>query len=259
MVYQDLQIQASDALNHLAPPLYGEHLFDQLYSEVDASGYMTPAGELSGINTPFTSQSRTASTENLTSMDAVTNSGFAATVLHNRLHNLENSASSRWARDRPYRLGSVDDNAESYARENSGERELSPSVLSSPHAVGYPSNSRGSPARPSPSNPVSRRASEEDTVRTGTHTPQHIEFSAEDLAKVPSYTTALQSRFIAPINDGLPNYQTAIRIPETSPSTHSGQTHGRGLSGDPSAPVRTVDEINDAERRHRILMVQNNS
>ena len=50
-----------------APPLYGQHLLDQLYEDIDPSGFMTP-GPASGINTPFYGHSRQGSSDNLAAM-----------------------------------------------------------------------------------------------------------------------------------------------------------------------------------------------
>ena len=63
--------------------------------------------------------------------------------------------------------------------------------------------------------PVSSRLpSDQDTgVPSGMHTPvpsTHVEFSSEDLARVPSYSTALQSRPNHSLDNSLPTYQSAI-------------------------------------------------
>lgn len=257
MVNPELQPQSSEALDHLVPPLYGEHQFDQLYSEVDSSGYLTPAGGASGIGTPFSSQSRSASTDDLASMDAVTSSDFAAGALQRRLRSLEDMASGRWARDRSHNRGSTDESHESNAHELVSDQE-SPRLLQSPVPAGDGNNPSGSPIPLSSYGSPSRRGSEEDPAPTGTHTPQHIEFSTEDLSKVPSYTTALHTRATAPINIGLPNYQTATSLPNISPSLAQspGPIPVRGSLVDNSSPGRRINDSVDAERRHRILTAQ---
>lgn len=257
MVYQELQPQSSDAVNHLAPPLYGEHQFDQLYSGVDLSGYLTPAGGVSGIGTPFLSQSRRASTDDLASMDAVTSSDFAANALQSRLRSLENIASGRWARDRPYNPGSTDECPETNAHESVREQE-SLQLLQNPVPAGDVNHPGGNPHLQSRNSSPSRRGSEEDPAPTGTHTPQHIEFSAEDLCKVPSYTTALHTRATAPINDGLPNYQTATCTSNSSASLPQplGPIQVRGPLAELSSQGRHIDDVADAERRRRILTAQ---
>lgn len=252
-----MQPQSSDAINHLAPPLYGEHQFDQLYSGVDLSGYLTPAGRVSGIGTPFLSQSRRASTDDLASMDAVTSSDFAANALQSRLRSLENIASGRWARDRPYNPGSTDESPETNAHESIRGHESS-QLLQNPVPAGDSNPSGGSPNLQSPNSSPSRRGSEEEPAPTGTHTPQHIEFSTEDLSKVPSYSTALHTRATAPINDGLPNYQTATCVPNPSLSLPQppGPVHVRGPFTDQSTQGHYLEDVDDAERRRRILTAQ---
>lgn len=257
MVYQELQPQSSDAVTHLAPPLYGEHQFDQLYSEVDLSGYLTPAGRESGIGTPFLSQSRRASTDDLASMDAATSSDFAAHALQSRLRSLENIASGRWARDRPYNPGSTDESPEINAHESIRDQESLQLPLN-PAPAGDSNPSDEVPNLLHQNSSPSRRGSEEDPAPTGTHTPQHIEFSSEVLSKVPSYTTALHTRATAPINDGLPNYHTATCTSDPSSSLPQppGPIHVRGPLADHSSQERHINDLDDAERRRRILTAQ---
>ena len=197
---------ASSELSDLTPPQYGEHEFDRLYSDIDLSGYMTPAGAHSGMNTPLNSRSRSVSTENLASMDAMASSDFAANALQTRLNNLGPSGpagSHRTARERSQLSNSGDG-----MNEQSTSLGGTPLPSTSP-AGGYFSERTGSSAEETPGDPLSRQPSEEDG--TGRTSPQHIEYSAESLAKVPSYTTALQSNPRTPIHAGLPTYQAATR------------------------------------------------
>ena len=213
LVHQGPQtINASSALDDLSPPQYGEHQFDQLYSEIDPSGYMTPAGGASGRGTPLQSRSRSVSTDNLASMDGIASSDFGASVLQSRLNSLDVVGSNRIMRDRSQLSTSGDGTGPA-----SFETARTDDALTSQHSLppgGYfeqpESNMRG----PSTSAPVSRRVSEEDEVISGQVTPQHIEYSAESLAKVPSYSTAIQSNPTTLINDGLPTYQSATRAPQ---------------------------------------------
>lgn len=204
-----MPLSALTTFSSLAPPVYGEHQFDQLYSEIDLSGFMTPAGGASGVGTPFASQSRSGSTENLTSMDAVGSADSTENVL-------AHPATGRRARDRPYhRSGSVDEDIEDH-------QESLESCQIYSWTTEDVRNSRGSSNRGS-SNPMSRRTSGGNSAPSQNHSSEHIEFSSEDLAKVPSYNTALRSRAMAPINDGLPNYQTAIQAPMSQPSPSTPQ------------------------------------
>lgn len=205
-------MSASAALDDLTPPQYGEHQFDQLYSDIDPSGYMTPAGAASGRATPFQSRSRSVSTENLASMDGVASSDFGASVLQSRLSNLDVAGSNRGARDRS-QLSTSGDGTEPGSFETARTDDAGTLQSSLPRG-GYFLGGHS----PSTSAPVSRRVSEEDEVTSGPVTPQHIEYSAESLAKVPSYTTALQSNPRTLVNDGLPTYQSAICTPRISPA-----------------------------------------
>jgi hypothetical protein len=101
-----------DEVNQNAPPTYGLHQLDSLYSDIDPAGFMTPGFHSvinSGANTPFYAQSRTGSAENLASLDAVASSGGAsAAALQHRLQNL-NLSQSDPTRLRPQRHNSSGD------------------------------------------------------------------------------------------------------------------------------------------------------
>ncbi len=212
LIHQGPQaMSASSALDDLTPPQYGEHQFDQLYSDIDPSGYMTPVGCASGRGTPFQSRSRSVSTDNLASMDGVASSNLSASVLQSRLSNLDVASSNRVARDRS-QLSTSGDGTEPGSFEIA-RTDDSVTPQNSLPLGGYFGQARGNMGEHSPgtSAPVSRRVSEEDEVTSGPVTPQHIEYSAESLAKVPSYTTALQSIPRTLVNDGLPTYQSATR------------------------------------------------
>lgn len=75
----------------IAPPGYGEHVLDQLYENVvDGSGFQTPAAP-SGANSPYYSQSRAESSENLTSAGNAgnaSNNAITAAALSSRLQNV---------------------------------------------------------------------------------------------------------------------------------------------------------------------------
>ena len=191
------------SLNAMAPPGYGEHQLDQLYNDVDPSGFQTPAGLVSGSATPLAALSRNASTDNLAPMDGVASSILIANTLRNRLDNLNTTADSRAIRDRTQ--------ATSSSEESPG--------------IGLQQQGRppASTSRRTSGQSLSRRTSEEeDPLPSGAQTPMqpsmsHIEYSADDLARVPSYSTALQTRPNIPIDSALPNYHTAIGTPNSSP------------------------------------------
>lgn len=103
-----------DVVNQNAPPTYGLHQLDELYNDIDPSGFMTPGGYHglmgSGANTPFYAQSRTGSAEDLASLNAVANGGGAsAAALQHRLQNLDMSNNEHQSRFQPQRHNSSGD------------------------------------------------------------------------------------------------------------------------------------------------------
>ena len=204
--------ESTDVQTH-APPLYGEHILDQLYADMDQTGLMTPAPQ-SGMNTPFNGLSRAGSSENLASLgDTATtpNGAVLPAALSSRLQNLN--------------AGSRNSN---FLRRHAGSGSGGNTPHSAPHNDdgGYFDNTNHSSSNHS--NPLSRRTSEEDNhnvsnMTSGNHTPEHIDFSdLGDLMKVPSYSTAVR----APIrgmsySDALPNYDAAMSAPPSPERTFS--------------------------------------
>lgn len=234
----------NDMLNS-APPLYGEHQLDQLYSDVEPSGYRTPGAALSGAATPY-AHSRNISSENLVSLDGVANSpGFvSASALQNRLHDLRLNGivptAFRDERDQPA-SGTL-------------SRRLSATQTNGDYFEHSPNNGESGSGRSSTpdSGDVSRRVSNEDHPhRSGTMTPMFHFDHYEDLAKVPSYSTALKTR--APRSPGsgidLPTYGASVAdsrppIPMAPPSAHLRESHQHQTQTNASYPPR------EAQRRH---------
>ena len=191
--------QGVENLAHGAPPVYGEHQFDQLYGDIDPSGYITPAVG-SGISTPFNSQSRSNSTENLSTLNNLSPNVLSMTALHHQLDNVPNSGPSRLTEHRAgiagADAGTASNRSDMIAAESSvhHNREMDPSSHDQSHAS-------------------SRRISGDVQLMTGIHASQHIELSDEDLSKVPSYGTALQTPAGTPFSESLPTYQKATNQP----------------------------------------------
>ncbi|KAE8453473.1 hypothetical protein EG329_010334 [Mollisiaceae sp. DMI_Dod_QoI] len=260
-----LSTQTTDIVQH-APPLYGEHVLDQLYADVDQSGMMTPAPQ-SGMNTPFYNQSRGGSHENLASLNEAAHPSGAVppAALSTRLQNLN--------------MGS---------RHNSLRRPHAGSGANTPQTTqGHTDSEPGyfdqqSHSAPN-SNPLSRRTSEEDdqgasNLTSGQHTPEHIDYSdLGDLTKVPSYRTAVKTpvRGLS-YGDALPNYETAVSAPPspvrsfTSPNTPG--SDGEGVNGErrnplsrmgftpihPPAPAHIVPpHLGEGDERRRLHILQN--
>ena len=174
---QNSQAMSSEVMNVLAPPIYGAHQFDHLYGDVDQTGYDTPA-LASGSATPQYAGSRSVSIDNLTSLHGIASDSAAANALQNQLNELDDAGEIETP-------AKVDD-------EGQVRRQVRFTLPSS-------------------------RTSEEDALPSGVQTPReplHIEDIDEDLSRVPSYSTALQSRRNIPVDNTLPTYQTAVTTPE---------------------------------------------
>lgn len=204
-------IRAAESLAQQAPPLYEDHQFDQLYSELDPNGYMTPRNE-SGPGTPLGSHSRNLSAENLASMNELTDPNLSLTVLHSRLSNLHlRSQRPEVDSEHPESAGDTDGSSRPRSR-------LGAEVL----------NAQRDPAVTSPG--FSRRTSEEDQIPSGAVTPYPQFHEVEDLSRVPSYTTAVRSAARTTNNNDLPDYRaaTAGDLAVQSPPQTPRRAHLRG-------------------------------
>lgn len=259
-------------MNNSAPPMYGEHQFDQLYGEQQFeqiySGYRTPGAALSGTATPY-SHSRTLSSENLASLHAVadgnSNPGHvSASALQHRLQDLRRS-------DRLVPTIARDD----YDQPASGNlsRRGSPSRTngdySSGVAEGGEAGSRGSHGTPSGRNSLpdstnaSRRTSNEDQHKTsGTATPVFHTDHSEDLAKVPSYSTAIKTPAPRPQGSGndLPSYVACVAGSEGSTPMAPPSAHLRDPIHTGRPPTNTnLRELQDDVRRLRTMQLRGRS
>ena len=169
----------------IAPPGYGEHVLDQLYDEMEMSGFQTPAIQ-SGVNSPFYVQSRSGSHENLAGM--VSSAPFTPSALSSRLADVSLDPTQR----------------------NTSFSSLALGVAprSEPH-----------------SNTLTRSNSGEDeTPQSGRHSPENIHIDESEFAelnKVPSYSTAVRSPVVSRTQAetfNLPDYQTALNAPRTPPA-----------------------------------------
>ncbi|KAJ5089910.1 HECT-type ubiquitin ligase-interacting protein creD [Penicillium argentinense] len=255
--------RAADDLAQQAPPLYGDHQFDQLYSELDPNGYRTPGPGSGGPGTPFGPLSRNISAENLASMNALTNTDISASALHTRLTNL-NSNSVNHSPNEPAHESPTE------SHPNSRQLNVHFGDYFGP-ASGSTSHSPGSPE-------LSRRPSDEvdhDPIPSGMATPFHPQYAeVETLSRVPSYSTAVRAA-VGPCDSQLPGYEAvmASSLPTTpvlqSPQQaylRSGRTSGRA-SGFTTPP--TPLEVNrpgylhfqgtnadDVDRRLRLVQAR---
>ncbi|KAL9639126.1 MAG: hypothetical protein Q9204_001233, partial [Flavoplaca sp. TL-2023a] len=105
-----------------APPQYGEHRSDVLFSELDPAGYVTPAGARSGFSTPFDSRSRRGSADNLANLAfASPPASFTPIALSSRLNNLDNATGSDLTSVYPPNVNSSDNPSAALPRQGSDE------------------------------------------------------------------------------------------------------------------------------------------
>jgi arrestin-related trafficking adapter 4/5/7 len=220
----DSRQRAVDDLTHQAPPLYGEHQFDRLYSEVDVSGYRTP-GPISGSVTPFGALSRNISSEDLPSLEAITNGDISASALHSRLRDLHATHGSYVASP----------------RHEPDHEQVAHSAPADYFSLGRHSGVNSHSHSPETG---SRRASDEherdhldSNLPSGMATPHHPQFmEVETLSRVPSYSTAIRSNVRTQYDNGLPGYDTVVSISSPRPPPPPQQAHLR-ISG-AASPAR---------------------
>ncbi|OOQ84251.1 putative HECT-type ubiquitin ligase-interacting protein creD [Penicillium brasilianum] len=247
-----------DEFANQAPPLYGEHQFDQLYSELDPSGYRTPGPGSGGPGTPFGPLSRNISAENLASMNALTNTDISASALHSRLTTLNASRFGHQSPSEP----SHDSPTESHPN----SRQLNV------HFGDYFGPSSGSNSHSPGSPEMSRRASDEvdhERIPSGMATPFHPQYAeVETLSRVPSYSTAVRAA-VGPCDSNLPDYNAVIAsgLPTPPVLQSPQQVHLRsGRSSGFSTPLEVNRpghghfapgaNADDAERRLRLAQAR---
>ncbi len=264
-----MSTETTDMGQH-APPLYEHHQLDQLYADVIQSGIMTPHPQ-SGMNTPFYSQSRAGSSENLASMvngGPVNSSGAVPpAALSSRLQNLNNVSRNNSFHRLNY-PGSGGTTPHEHTHHNS-ESYFDGHIHSN-----QPSGHN--------SMPLSRRTSNEGEVDTpyasGSHTPEHIDYSElGDLTKVPSYRTALKTPVSGmSYTEALPNYETAVSAPPSpnrginTSTTPGGLENGPNMNGSTGhqmasigftpihapPPAHMPTHIGDGDERRRLHVLQ---
>ncbi|KAF2494718.1 carbon catabolite repression protein cred [Lophium mytilinum] len=220
-----------DEANQTAPPLYGLHQLDELYNGIDTSGFMTPGGANSGLNTPFYSQSRSGSNEDIpTTLDAVAHEdgpGASASALHTRLSNLSMAQNGRQARFIPPHNA---DRSRSY--HSSGN--------STPHTEDQGSSSQPNSYR-SGRGYFDMRGSANPAEESGSP-----EYNMEALSKIPSYNTAVRTPARTPLSENLPTYEIATSRP-ASPAHTPRSDHNT------PSPARSLDTLTEETERNTEL------
>lgn len=257
--HADRQALANEDI-HAAPPLYGQHRLDQLFSDLSLTGYHTPAGH-SSSTTPY-SLSRNISSENVTHFEPPTNlpvpissspsnHNLNPAALRSRLQNLRGSpvnAQSPLVNEQT----SPENTGPSPADRNSNQGDYFCRTGSSGHLLGQSPNMPNSILSVPDGEDVSRRTSAEasaettDLVSSGAHTPQGQYYHAEDLSRVPSYSTAVRTPVPrTSVDSGLPSYfvTTSAAAPSEPPNAY--------LRDQPLAATRQVRIVQSEERRLR--------
>ncbi|KAK1634395.1 arrestin [Colletotrichum phormii] len=188
---------ATAEVTRIAPPGYGEHVLDQLYEDVDMSGFQTPAIQ-SGFSSPFYAQSRAGSSENLASLAMMNGHGVAPAALSHRLQNVSLDPTNRNTSFNS--LNAITEDVAAPTSVPTGENSQSQSAALTRHnsAEEHP-NSHSS----------------------GRNSPEHLDFpDMATLSKVPSYTTAVKTPLRrGPSSDALPDYFSAMSAPNTPPAS----------------------------------------
>lgn len=180
----------------IAPPGYGEHVLDQLYDEMDVTGFQTPAVH-SGFNSPFYGHSRTGSSENLSVL--ANSAPITPAALVSRLADVSIDPSQRNS---------------SYQSLHVASGRNSPT-----HGTSHSSHTPHTPHTPAH---LSRTNSEEDesSSRSSAERVQVDVAEFAELNRVPSYSTAVKTPARSRTQTGVfvPDYQTALSAPRTPPN-----------------------------------------
>lgn len=238
--------------------MYSEHQFDQLYGELDPSGYRTPGPGSGGSGTPFGPLSRNISAENLASMNALTNTDISVSALHSRLTSLSANRPGHLATPSETPHESPTDGHANSRRMNVPFDYFGPSSGSNSHSLGSPE--------------LSRRPSDDaghEPISSGMATPFHPQYAeVESLSRVPSYSTAVRAA-VRPCDSNLPDYDAVMgRSLPSSPVLQSPQQaylrsgHSSGVSTPSEVPNRPGYfnshgiHADDEERRLRLVQAR---
>lgn len=204
-----------------APPEYGRHQLDQIFSGIDPSGYITRAGSGSATPAGIYAGSRRGSHDNIASLNGAVIDGHTSppgagassphqhgsalpSILHSRLADLQERGPSNFS---PSNL--------SNQHSPSGGNSPAPGEANSPLSRSIPNSQPGSyfaslGQSPAHSAPLSRRTSDEDHANGITRS----DYDVNDLSRVPSYGAALRtSGTMTPFNEGPPSYLDATSRP----------------------------------------------
>ncbi|OQO11189.1 hypothetical protein B0A48_05445 [Cryoendolithus antarcticus] len=224
-----------------APPEYGRHQLDQIFSDIDPAGYMSRATSAPGTPGGLNALSRRGSDDNLPSLNGMNghvsptegqHGSATPSILHSRLADLQERNSSHAFRSAGHSSNHSPSGGTSPAPgmlDNSYPGDIGFHHPTPPSQNSYFSNAAAAAANgQSPhhsSSSPSRRTSAE-TPPTNFHT-SNSDYNLQDLSRVPSYTSAVRTPgAITPFTAAPPSYETATSRPP-SPLQRPGQAHVR--------------------------------
>jgi len=237
----DAELNSNEAAL-IAPPEYGRHHLDQMYSGIDLSGYLSRAGSSAATPAGQFAQSRRGSHENLRSLTGWTDGdvlvGPHGSVVPHLLRDRLTDLASRSLVPGP--SGVVASGTAHSDSASQGVHDLHNHCHISEHLgrpCGHDHNASSpyfSPSGPSPhhSIPASTRTSDDDY----TSSIHERDYNLVDLSRVPSYTAAVHSSGAAtPFSEGPPTYLEATSRPP-SPTRNATSSSNSSSAVRPSPP-----------------------
>jgi hypothetical protein len=252
---QNPSVSTGEIFDSTPPPQYGTHILDQLYEDIDTSGFM------SGVTTPNHFLSRHQSTENLAGQFAATDSGEQS---DHESHRSSGFITDVAAVQLQTRLQTLQDRRPSIASISSGlptppviTAEFPP-LISLPATAGEPAITLEPPTPVSPlstsSSSLLNRRGRATSLRNSMFlspssaldipTPQRtapasqITFDLDALNRIPSYDAAIRAPLPeppSPSSEGLPSYDIACGL-ATAPSSPSLMSRHDSLTSSTQSP-----------------------
>lgn len=224
----------------VAPPEYGRHQLDQLFSDIDPAGYMSRAPSDHGSPSGAEAHSRRGSEDHSPTINGVLNGvaneensddyGSASpAILHSRLTDLQQREVPIPRRSPAVSFSNSPTGGVSPATGRADGTENQSGSIVSQSGGYFPSNLRETPHR---SATGSRRPSDDEDPAT----VRRNDYDMDNLMRVPSYGAALRtSGTITPFTDGPPSYVEATSRPP-SPLQRPSQAHVRVEADSPISP-----------------------
>jgi len=233
----------------VAPPEYGRHQLDQLFSDMDPTGFTSRAPSAPGSPSGVGAQSRRGSQDGMPSLNGVANDiadslangtdidehGSASpSILRSRLADLQERGMTIVGRSSALSNGHTPSGGNSPAP---GAIDISDTLSRSgpsslPNSYFNVTSHHSSRQSPQTSAPISRRVSNEES----TTDVQESDYDMDSLARVPSYGAALRMPgSLTPYTDGPPTYVEATSRPTSPGLQRPGPAHVRTGADTPTS------------------------